>query len=195
MRLSQSFSLDAEENLATEARLLDEGQPCVFLWQSRPAVVIGRHQIVEDEVRPGLDIPVFRRMTGGGAMYMDEGNLNICFVGDKKIREAASVLVAALRNMGVSAEFSGRNDIVVAGRKVSGWAGIERNGVVMTHGTLMFDVNLDRLEQVLTPPTDKLARHGVISVRSRVANVKEFLPKINFESFRKAIVAFLAKQP
>ena len=194
MRLLQSISLDAGENLATEERLLNDGLPCIFLWRSRPAVVIGRHQIIEDEVRPDSDIPVFRRITGGGAIYMDEGNLNICFVGDKKIREAAAVLAAALRNMGVPAEFAGRNDIIAAGRKVSGWAGIERGGVVMTHGTLMFNVNLDRLEQVLTPSADKLARHGVVSVRSRVANIREFLPKMNFESFRKAIVAFLASQ-
>ena len=194
MRLLQSTSLDAGENLATEERLLDEGRPCAFLWRSRSAVVVGRHQIVEDEVRPDPAIPVFRRMTGGGAMYMDEGDLNICFIGDKTLREAAEVLAVGLRDLGVPAEFSGRNDITVEGRKVSGWAGIERNGVTLTHGTLMFDVNLDRLELVLTPPSNKLARHGIASVRSRVANVREFLPWMDFGTFCKGVANYLSQQ-
>lgn len=180
MNLYYATSLDAKENLAFEEQLLNEGKTAIFLWQSTPCVIVGRHQVIENEVEISA-IPVFRRITGGGAVYMDEGNINIAFIGQIQIPQAVDIICGILNSLGLNATFSGRNDILVENKKISGWASIERNGITLCHGTLMFDVDLTTLENVLTPAKEKLERHGIYSVRSRVANLKEFLPDISFE--------------
>ena len=165
-----------------------------YLWQNRPSVIIGHNQDAHREVN--LDylrskgIVLARRVTGGGAVYHDLQNLNYSIVGRKPRIE---VIVEALRNLGVSAELTGRNDIFVQGRKVSGFARSVFQQRELIHGTLMYDVDLDALTRALDTPESKLNRKGVASVRSRVANLKDFLPGIdNIGQFQEKLHTLLA---
>ena len=186
------------QNLALERFLLRTGARAILLWRPCPAVVVGRHQDIESEVNTAYaeraDICVVRRSTGGGAVYMDEGNLNICAVstaGAPRMGKCIELLSEILRSFGVPAEFSGGNDVTVDGRKISGWAETMCDGVSMAHGTLLFDVALDTLAEVLTPPREKYEKHGVASVRQRVANLKDHLPGWNMEKLIEEISAAL----
>ncbi len=189
MLLWQSNSLNAADNLAYEERLLNAGKPGVLLWQSTPAVIVGRHQIIADEVRQ-IGIPVYRRISGGGAVYMDEGNINIAFFGETGMNKAIDILSEFLKTLNIQTQSSG-NDITVNEHKISGWAAIKRNGITMAHGTLMFNVNLDILEKVLTPSAYKLQRHGLKSVRARVGNLEELLPNLTFKDFYHNLSEYL----
>ena len=150
-----------------------------YLWQNRPSVIIGHNQDAFQEVN--LDylerngIVLARRVTGGGAVYHDLQNLNYSIVGR---RPRVEVIVEALRSLGAPAELTGRNDIFVEGRKVSGYARSVYQQRELIHGTLMFDVDIDALTHALDTPQSKLNRKGVASVRSRVTNLKDYLPGI-----------------
>ena len=185
-------------NLATEAWIfhdMDPSQQLLFLWQNRDAVVIGRNQnpwaechlqkIKEDGVH------LVRRESGGGAVFQDIGNMNFTFLSSKKAYDKKrnyEIIINALKHFGIHAEMQGRNDIVVNGAKVSGSAFRESIDRAFHHGTLMIDVNLTRLGQYLTPSPKKLLAKGVKSVRSRVANLREFHPTISKELLREAII-------
>lgn len=163
---------------------LDVNEPVFYLWQNAPAVIIGLNQSAYAEVNlPFLDangIVLARRVTGGGAVYHDLGNLNYSIVGPSRAMENAYGLMAeALRSLGVPAKRSGRNDILVEGRKCSGYAKRLNKNRMMIHGTLMWDVNLEDLTQSLAVPGSKLEAAGVASVRSRVANLKDYLPGLS----------------
>lgn len=175
----------AFDEYALECLTLDE--PLFYLWQNRPAVIVGLNQNVYAEV--DLDylheqgIALVRRVTGGGAVYHDLGNLNYTIVGrthdlERDYPEYTRYMLQALRALGVDAELSGRNDILVSGRKVSGYAKRVYKDRLMVHGTLMYDVNIEHLTAALTPSADKLGTKGIASVRSRVANLREFLPTV-----------------
>lgn len=162
-----------------------------YLWQNSPAVIVGLNQNVYSEVN--LDflkqkgICLARRVTGGGAVYHDLNNLNYTFVGQNLTPQP---IVDALKSLGINAELSGRNDIFVDGRKVSGYAKRVWKERELIHGTLMYDVDLDTLTKVLDTPSSKLQAKGIASVRSRVANLKEYLPAdMSFDDF----VAHLAE--
>ena len=186
----------AFDEFALESLVVDE--PVFYLWQNVPAVIIGLNQSAYAEVNlPFLEshgIVLARRVTGGGAVYHDLGNLNYSIVGPVKVLENAYGLVAdALQQMGIPASRSGRNDILVDGRKCSGYAKRLSRNRMMIHGTLMWDVDLETLTQVLAVPGSKLEAAGVASVRSRVANLKEYLPKVaDIGAFRCALHAILA---
>ena len=177
---------------------LDINEPVFYLWQNAPAVIIGLNQSAYAEVNlPFLEergIVLARRVTGGGAVYHDLGNLNYSIVGPLRSLENAYGLVAeALQKLGVPAERSGRNDILVQGRKCSGYAKRMSKNRMMIHGTLMWDVNLEDLIQALAVPGSKLEAAGVASVRSRVANLKDWLPQFpHVLAFRDALHAVLA---
>ena len=129
-------------------------------------------------------------MTGGGAVYHDLQNLNYTFVGRGVSPEP---MVSALRSLGVPAELTGRNDIYVAGRKVSGYARRVWRDRQIIHGTLMYDVDLDTLAHALDVPGSKLAVKGIASVRSRVANLKDFLPQFScLDALQAALQEILA---
>ena len=126
-------------------------------------------------------IMLARRVTGGGAVYHDLQNLNYTIVGKSRDLNAdypdyLHLMVNALRSIGVPAELSGRNDIMVEGRKCSGYAKRVWKDRLMVHGTLMFDVDLSTLQEVLSVPGSKMAASGIASVRSKVANLKDYLP-------------------
>ena len=174
--------------------------PVFCLWQNRPSVIIGLNQSAYAEVNlPFLEakgIVLARRVTGGGAVYHDLGNLNYTFTGGiRELEEEACLqrVVEALRSLGVPAQKTGRNDILVEGRKCSGYAKRMEKDRVMVHGTLMFNVDLAQLTEALAVPGSKLSAAGIASVRSRVANLQEYLPQLpSVEAFRDALQERLA---
>lgn len=187
----------AFDEFSLEGLSVDE--PVFFLWQNAPAVIIGLNQSAHAEVNlPFLQekgIVLARRVTGGGAVYHDLGNLNYTIVGPSRLMEQCYSLVAeALQRMGVPAERSGRNDILVEGRKVSGYAKRLSKGRMMIHGTLMWDVDLETLTRALAVPGSKLEAAGVASVRSRVANLRSYLPDLkDIHAFQEALRKELAQ--
>ena len=159
-----------------------------YLWQNRPSVIIGLNQNVYSEVNikylEDNGIVLARRVTGGGAVYHDLQNLNYTIVGRSSDLERdypgyMNYIIEALCQLGVPAELSGRNDIMVEGRKVSGYAKRVFKDRLMVHGTLMFDVDLEHLAAALAVPGSKLEASGIESVRSRVANLKDYLPQFS----------------
>ena len=193
-RTDPAYNLALEEIMTAQA-----DAPFAMLWRNRPAVIIGRNQNACREFNAAYarerGIAVVRRMTGGGAVYHDLGNLNYTFFSFETGADRhgagfapfAEPVLAALRSLGVNAEFSGRNDILVGGRKVSGSAKRVHEGRILFHGTLLFDVDLDAMTDVLTPPQAKIEAKGVSSVRARVANLREFLPEMDCDGFRQAL--------
>lgn len=177
-------------------------EPVFYLWQNRPSVIIGANQDVHTEVNLNYleenDIALVRRVTGGGAVYHDLGNLNYTIVGrsedlQQDYPEYAKFMLYALQQLGIPATLSGRNDILVEGRKVSGFAKRVCKERLMIHGTLMFDVDLERLTQALCPPATKLQSKGIASVKSRVVNLREYLPDIpDVATFSQALEKILS---
>ncbi len=205
MRYLINPSTDPHFNMAFDQFCLERLQadePVFFLWQNRPSVIIGLNQSAYAEVNlPYLEeqgIVLARRVTGGGAVYHDFQNLNYTITG--RIRDLETdypayveTMVRALRALGVPAELSGRNDILVDGRKCSGYAKRISKDRLMIHGTLMYDVDIDALTKALAVPGSKLSAAGIVSVRSRVANLKDYLPQFpDIRSFWKALQEMLA---
>ena len=188
MRYLVNDCTDACRNMAFDEYVLERlplDEPVFYLWRNAPSVIIGLNQSAYAEVNlPYLEsrgIALARRVTGGGAVYHDLQNLNYSIVGRSRdlnadYPEYLHFMVNALRRMGVPAELSGRNDIMVDGRKCSGYAKRVWKDRLMVHGTLMFDVDLSVLQDVLSVPGSKMAASGVASVRSKVANLKDYLP-------------------
>lgn len=153
-----------------------------FVWRVAPTVIIGRNQDLEAEVNLPFcrerGINIVRRKSGGGCVYADKGNLMVSYItGDKGVEavfaEYLDKLAEALVGLGLDAVKTAHNDVMVGGAKVSGNAffSLPKGGIV--HGTLLHSVDFEALAQAITPPAEKLARHGVQSVRQRVANLSE----------------------
>lgn len=172
-----------------------------YLWRNRPSVIIGLNQNAYSEVNiPFLEanaILLVRRVTGGGAVYHDLQNLNYTIIrklrGGDNGRDAVEYVACALVEMGISAEVSGRNDITVDGRKVSGFARRVWKDREIIHGTLMYDVDIDTLTGALNVSGSKLESKGIASVRSRVMNLKS-IPGVppTIEEFAEALHGILA---
>lgn len=174
-------------NLAYEEYILKnktEGD-WLLLWQNEKTVVIGLNQNALEEINPVFvsehGINVVRRTTGGGAVYHDLGNLNYSFITDAGDAESMSlhrfseIICRALGEMGVAAEPSGRNDITVDGKKVSGTAQRLLNGRLLHHGTLLFDTDGEMMSRALRADREKFASKSAKSVESRVANIRGYL--------------------
>ncbi|WP_319371492.1 lipoate--protein ligase [uncultured Ilyobacter sp.] len=187
-------------NLALEEYALKEikGDVVIF-WQNENTVVVGRNQNTHEEINHEYvtvnNVRVVRRLSGGGAVYHDNGNLNFTFITNatrdsvNNYKKFTEPVVNALRMLGVEAEFSGRNDIVVEGKKISGNAQYYAGNRLLHHGTLLFDADLSLLGKVLNVRADKIESKGIKSVRSRVANIYPYLKKnINIEEFKKVLV-------
>lgn len=181
MRYLINNSTDPYFNLAFDEYCLENihsEEPYFFLWRNRPAVIIGLNQNAYGEVNleylNANGITLARRVTGGGAVYHDLQNMNYTIIGRNP---SPQPMVDALRQLGVAAELTGRNDIFVEGRKVSGYARRVAGNQEIIHGTLMYDVDLDTLQHVLDTPASKMKAKGISSVRSHVANLKEYLPQ------------------
>ena len=182
---------DIRTNLATEQYLMNSGKlqpPFMLFYIEKPCIIVGRNQNTLEEINQKYcdenGITITRRLSGGGAMYQDLGNLCFSFVveADKQkfgdFKALVQPVVSALHAMGVTgAEVTGRNDIVIDGKKFSGNAMYSRNGKTFSHGTLMFDVNTDSVANALHVAKDKIESKGIKSVRSRVTNVKPYVDK------------------
>ena len=205
MRYLKNPSTNPYYNMAFDEYCLESlpiDEPVFFLWQNRPAVIVGYNQEVNTEVNldylkeNGIDL--VRRVTGGGAVYHDLENLNYTIVGrsedlERDYPEYASIMAKALQTLGVPATLSGRNDILVEGRKVSGFAKRVCKNRLMVHGTLMYNVDVDVLTHVLNPSTTKLQSKGIASVRSRVANLCDYLPEIpDIQTFSQRLEEILS---
>ena len=206
MRYLRNPCTNAHYNMAFDQFCLEEldvDEPVFYLWQNAPAVIIGLNQNAYAEVNlPYLHehgIVLARRVTGGGAVYHDLQNLNYTIVGRSSDLERdypgyLTYVIEALRGLGVPAELSGRNDILVEERKVSGYAKRVWKDRLMVHGTLMYDVDLTTLSHVLAVSESKLEAHGIASVRSRVANLRDYLPSLpSVEALQEALEDILSR--
>lgn len=185
-------------NLAMEEYLLlhcDKEECILYLWQNRNTVVIGRNQnawkeclVSKLEEEDGYPV---RRLSGGGAVYHDLGNLNFTFLVRKEnynVDRQLNVILEAVKKLGIHAEKSGRNDILIDGHKFSGNAFYEQGDCCYHHGTLMVNVNLGELSRYLTVSKDKLKSKGVDSVRARVANLTEYAPDLTVDELKKKLL-------
>jgi len=200
--LYEGSSHDPYYNLAVEQYLMEtveEGQCILYLWQNQNTVVIGRNQNPWKECRTTLlneeGGKLARRLSGGGAVFHDLGNLNFTFLmpqSEYNLDRQLDVIQNAVRKLGIPAERSGRNDILADGRKFSGNA-FYKNGVqAYHHGTLIVDVDTQKMGRYLNPSKAKLQSKGVDSVRSRVVNLKELNPDITIEALKKALADVFA---
>ena len=175
-----SFYLAMEEYVA---RRLNTGDDCFFMWQVEPTVIFGRNQLIENEVN--LDycrqrgIATFRRKSGGGCVYADMGNVmlsyvtrdeNVHFTFNRYVNRVALVLY----KLGIEAKASGRNDILIEGRKVSGNAFYHIPGHSIVHGTMLYDTDMENMVGAITPSNAKLRSKGVESVRQHIALLKDY---------------------
>ncbi len=185
------FNLAYEEQLVNEVA---EDEVYLYLWQNQHTVVIGKHQnpwrevLVNELEQDGGKLA--RRLSGGGAVYHDLGNLNFTFVMHKKhedLHRQLKVIVEGVKTLGIDAAFSGRNDILAAERKFSGNAFYFGKENYYHHGTILVDVDMSKLGKFLNVSMKKLNAKGVESVKSRVINLKELNSEITIEAVKKVI--------
>ena len=193
MKFSFLKSTNPYLNLAIEEYLLKYSNEEFFLlWQNEPTVVIGKNQNAFAEINLEYakknGIHIARRITGGGAVYHDFGNLNYSFISNKEgsdnidFERFSRPVIEAICDMGVRAELSGRNDLIVEDKKISGNAQTHFNNRVLHHGTLLFDSDLDILSSSLKVNNKKIQSKAIKSTRARVENIKSFL-KDNYTIF------------
>ena len=214
MKYLVNDSTDPHYNMAFDEWCLENlptDEPVFYLWRNRPSVIIGLNQVVEQEVNiPFLDshgITLARRVTGGGAVYHDLQNMNYSIFGktygnltedadpDAGLNPAIDTapFVSALRSLGVDAQVTGRNDIFLDGKKISGYARRVWKNRTLVHGTLMWDVDIETLTQALAAPGSKLTKKGIASVRSRVDNLKDYLPEFkSLDDLQSALHGIMA---
>ena len=202
MKCYRNDATCAHYNLALEERIFNEysGSDDFFmLWRNKSAVIIGQNQIIANEVDESYakanGIQVVRRMTGGGAVYHDLGNVNYTYIGKKAEKfgnflEFAIPIIEFLLSLGVEAKHIGNNDIGIecsdtSIRKISGGAQAVRKEYILHHGTLLFDTDISVLERVLTPDPMKLSTKGIKSIRSRVCNISEYVNMTRDEFWEK----------
>ncbi|MFN4215470.1 MULTISPECIES: lipoate--protein ligase [Exiguobacterium] len=194
---------DPKLNLAVEEYILKhlnvEHEDYFLFYINGPSIIIGKNQNTSEEVNlkyieeNGID--VVRRLSGGGAVYHDEGNLNFSFITKddgnsfNNYKKFTQPIVDALKQLGVEAELTGRNDIQVGERKISGNAQFTTRGRMFSHGTLMFNSNIEEVVNSLNVSEEKMRSKGIKSVRSRVANITEFLEEeMAMERFVEALL-------
>ena len=193
---------DPSVNLAIEEYLLrniEPGEDILLFYINEPSIIIGRHQNTIEEInQPYVEahgIHVVRRLSGGGAVYHDLGNLNFSFITQNarenvhNFRKFTEPVIKVLQEMGVPAELSGRNDILADGRKISGNAQYITTRRMFNHGTLLFNSDLSHVQDALNVKQSKIISKGIKSVRSRVANISEFLSaSMTVEEFRGRVL-------
>jgi lipoate-protein ligase A len=205
MKFLTLATTDPYRNLAIEEYLFSHAdEEILMLWQNDPSVILGKNQSAYAEV--DLDyakkhgIRIVRRITGGGAVYHDAGNVNYTYVSpnaDTSTLDFAGFskpIIDALASLGVQAVLTGRNDLEVGGRKISGNAQYHRGGRTLHHGTILFDADLEVLSSVLRPDEEKIRSRAIRSVHARVCNLRSLLPQIDSaRAFRDVLSAFIDK--
>jgi len=188
-------------NFALEDYLLNEGKEddYVFFYIHKPSIIVGKYQNTIEEINKDFieenDISVARRLSGGGAVYHDHGNLNFSFVhkADKRdvnnFKKFTKPVIDALIELGLDAHLSGRNDILIDDKKISGNAQYYTNGRLLHHGTLLYDSQMSNLVKSLKVRDLKIKSKGIKSVKSRVANISDFLEKsLPIEKFKEYLL-------
>lgn len=193
---------DPRINLAIEEYALKQlpaSDDYLLFYINEPSIIIGKNQNTIEEINADYvaehGIHVVRRLSGGGAVYHDLGNLNFSFITNDdgqsfhNFRKFTEPVVQALKQLGVEAELTGRNDIQVGDRKISGNAQYQTKGRMFSHGTLLFDSEMEHVVSALKVNADKIKSKGIKSIRSRVANITEFLDRpMTIEEFKLAIL-------
>jgi lipoate-protein ligase A len=193
---------DPSLNLAIEEYVLRNirtDEDILLFYINRPSIIIGRNQNTLEEINHDYvranGIQVVRRLSGGGAVYHDLGNLNFSFITEhnpdnfRNFKKFTAPFIQELNEMGVPAELNGRNDILVEGRKISGNAQYIAAQRMVSHGTLLFDSDLSHVSEALKVKMSKITSKGIKSVRSRVANIREFLPEpMDIQTFRDRLL-------
>ena len=183
-----SFYLAMEEYVA---RRIDE-QDLFFMWQVEPSVIFGRNQLIENEVNLKFcrerGIKTYRRKSGGGCVYADMNNVMFSYVTKDEavgftFNRYINMVVLVLQNLGVDAKASGRNDVMIGDRKVSGNAFYHILGRSIVHGTMLYDTDMVNMVGAITPTDEKLLSKGVASVRQRIALLKDYI-NLDIEQFK-----------
>ncbi|PEZ81778.1 lipoate--protein ligase [Bacillus sp. AFS017274] len=198
---------DPRINLAIEEyalKHLNIDETYLLFYINRPSIIIGRNQNTIEEINAdyveGNGITVVRRLSGGGAVYHDLGNLNFSFItrddGDSfhNFKKFTQPVVETLEKLGIHAELSGRNDILAEGKKISGNAMFSTKGRMFSHGTLLFKSEMDHIVSALKVKKDKIESKGIKSIRSRVGNIADFLKEpMSVEEFRSFLLQNIFK--
>ncbi|MFE1245631.1 lipoate--protein ligase [Fictibacillus sp. NPDC058756] len=199
---------DPRVNLAIEEfalKHLDINETYLLFYINEPSIIIGKNQNTVEEINAEYvrdqGIHVVRRLSGGGAVYHDLGNLNFSFItkdeGDSfhDFKKFTDPVVKALKKLGVNAELSGRNDILAEGKKISGNAQFSTKGRMFSHGTLLFDSEIENVVSALNVRMDKIESKGIKSIRSRVTNIREHLDEdMTMEEFKEILLTYLFEE-
>ena len=200
-------SMDAKMNFALEKYAMDEldvAKEYFMFWRTTPTLMVGRYQNTLREINMPFarerNIDIVRRVTGGGTIYTDENGWQFSFIVKEpdqrriEFNTFTQPILDALHSIGVPAERSGRNDLVIGGRKFSGNAQYLRSNVVLHHGSLLFNTDLETLVRALSVDDKKIVSKGIASVRQRVTNIAEHLsaPMTSLE-FRDVMLSFLLR--
>ncbi|WP_408009568.1 lipoate--protein ligase [Pseudalkalibacillus sp. A8] len=199
---------DPRVNLAIEEyalKYLDINDTYLLFYINEPSIIIGKNQNTVEEINSEYvrenGIHVVRRLSGGGAVYHDHGNLNFSFITKDDgnsfhdFKKFTEPVIKALHRLGVPAELSGRNDILVDGKKISGNAQFSTKGRMFSHGTLMFDSQIENVVSALNVNMDKIKSKGIKSIRSRVTNIREHLDQdMTTEQFKETLLRYLFEE-
>lgn len=195
----ESSNMNPYYNLALEEFVFEHFNEDVFmLWQNSNTIVVGKYQNTIEEISLKFakdnQIKVVRRLSGGGAVYHDMGNLNFTFIAKKNDENAfcfehfTGHILDVLKTFNVKGEFNSRNDLVVEGKKFSGNSQYIKNGKVLHHGTLLFNSELEVLVNALKVGNAKIESKAIKSIHERVTNLKAYMPNITLEEFKNAII-------
>jgi lipoate-protein ligase A len=204
----ESPNTDPHWNLALEQFVfdkLDREHSYFMLWQNHNAIIVGKYQNTQQEINAAFvkekDISVVRRLSGGGAVYHDLGNLNFTFITSAEKNKGIDFasfckpIQEALGSLGVKVDISGRNDMTVDGMKFSGNAQYLKEGRVMHHGTILYDSDMSMISQSLNPGNDKIESKGIKSIRSRVTNIRPFMKDdVPLSSFWDALKKYMSAE-
>ncbi|GGB65635.1 lipoate--protein ligase [Fictibacillus barbaricus] len=199
---------DPRVNLAIEEfalKHLDINETYLLFYINEPSIIIGKNQNTVEEINAEYvreeGIHVVRRLSGGGAVYHDLGNLNFSFITKDDgnsfhdFKKFTDPVVKALKKLGVNAELSGRNDILADGKKISGNAQFSTKGRMFSHGTLLFDSEIENVVSALNVRMDKIESKGIKSIRSRVTNIREHLEEdMTMEEFKLTLLTYLFEE-